>query len=232
MKKILLFDADGTLLDFQAAECCALDQLMDYCQLADKEKAIHIYHQINSALWKRIEEGTITQSRLKIQRFEEFIKAMNLNFSAEQLADVFMNALSKGTQLIDHAYETMEILSQKYDCHIVTNGITFIQKGRMSRCALAPFIKELFISEEMGVSKPDPHYFDIVKEKLQIQKDDLPIVIGDSLSSDMKGALLSNLKCIWYNPAHQKTDLKVDAVISDLRELVDVIEHIENKTIN
>ena len=226
MKKILLFDADGTLLDFHAAECCALDQLMDYCQLADKKEAIAIYHQINSALWKRIEEGTITQSRLKIQRFEEFIDAMNLNFSAEELADVFMNALSKGTQLIDYAYETLESLSQKYDCHIVTNGITYIQKNRISHSSIYPFIKELFISEEMGVSKPDPKYFDIVRQKLNPDTDDLLIVIGDSLSSDMQGALLSNLKCIWYNPKHLKTELKLDGIISDLRELEKVIEQI------
>ena len=78
----------------------------------------------------------------------------------------------------------------------------------------------------MGVSKPDPKYFEIVKEKLNPDTDDLMIVIGDSLSSDMQGALLSNLKCIWYNPKHLKTELKLDGIISDLRELEKVIEQI------
>ena len=226
MKKILLFDADGTLFDFHAAEACALDQLMESCNIIDKENAIQIYHRINSALWKRIEEGTLTQSRLKIQRFEEFIEEMKLDFSAETLAQMFMDNLSKGTQLIDYAYETMEILSQKYDCHIVTNGITYIQKNRMANSSLRPFIKELFISEEMQVSKPDPKYFDLVKEKLHVSDEDMLIVIGDSLSSDMQGALLSNLKSIWYNPNHQTTDLQLDAVISDLRELENIIAQI------
>ena len=226
MKKILLFDADGTLFDFHAAEDCALNQLMDSCHIMDKENAIQIYHRINSALWKRIEEGTMTQSRLKIQRFEEFIEAMQLNFTAETLAQMFMDNLSKGTQLIEYAYETMEILSQKYDCHIVTNGITYIQKNRMANSALRPFIKELFISEEMQVSKPDPKYFDQVKEKLNVDDEDILIVIGDSISSDMQGALNSSLKSVWYNPQHQSTDLKLDAIISDLRELEHVIDHI------
>ena len=120
----------------------------------------------------------------------------------------------------------MEILSQKYDCHIVTNGITYIQKNRMANSSLRPFIKELFISEEMQVSKPDPKYFDLVKEKLHVSDEDMLIVIGDSLSSDMQGALLSNLKSIWYNPNHQTTDLQLDAVISDLRELENIIAQI------
>ena len=226
MKKILLFDVDGTLLDFHAAETSALDQLMNYCKITDKENALNIYHRINNALWKRIEEGTITQSRLKIQRFEEFIDEMKLDFEADTLAQVFMDYLSKGTQLIDYAFETLESLSQKYDCHIVTNGITYIQKNRISHSSIYPFIKELFISEEMGVSKPDPKYFDIVRQKLNPDTDDLLIVIGDSLSSDMQGALLSNLKCIWYNPKHLKTELKLDGIISDLRELEKVIEQI------
>lgn len=227
MKKICLFDADGTLFDFHAAEAYALNQLMEYLMIEDKESALVTYHNINDALWKKVEEGTMTQARLKLQRFEEFKAALHLNAPAHELAEKFMDTLAQGTQLIDHAYETLKILSQTYDCHIITNGITKIQTKRMSRSSLRPFIKELFISEEMGVSKPDPKYFDIVKEKLKPDADDLLIVIGDSLSSDMKGAVHSHLKCIWYNPQKLAVpDFHLDAVIHDLRQLPDVIEHL------
>ncbi len=227
MKKICLFDADGTLFDFHAAEACALDQLLDDCQIKEKESALTIYHKINDALWKQVEEGTMTQTRLKLQRFEEFKAALNLSIPAETLSQNYTKYLSQGTQLIDYAYETLEILHKKYDCHIVTNGITKIQKGRMSKSSIKPFIKEVFISEEMGVSKPDPEYFNQVKEKLNPDPDDLLIVIGDSLSSDMKGAIQSHLKCIWYNPQRLTvSNIQLDAMIHDLRELPDVIEHL------
>ena len=229
MKKILLFDADGTLFDFHAAEAHALDVLMDFSGIKDKPYALSIYHRINTALWKQIEEGTMTQSRLKIQRFEEFAKEMNLTLKAETLAEVFMQTLSSGTQLIDYAYETLEKLHKNYDCHIITDGISRIQKGRMSKSELKPFIKEYFISEEMGVSKPDPKYFDIVKEKIKPDHDDMLIVIGDSLSSDIQGAINSNLKCIWYNPNHHPhPDYPIDAIIDDLRQLPEIIKKIKS----
>ena len=224
MKKILLFDADGTLFDFHAAEHDALHELMDFYHIQDKETALNTYHRINSALWKRIEEGTMTQSRLKIQRFEEFIEEMHLEAHAEEMAEVFMDKLSQGTHLIDYAYETLEKLHKNYDCHIITNGIARIQKERMSRSELRHFLKELFISEEMGVSKPDTRYFDFVKKKLKPEHDDVLIVIGDSLTSDIQGALQSNLKSIWYNPNHQKKpEWPIDAVIDDLRQLLETI---------
>ena len=125
------------------------------------------------------------------------------------------------------AYETLEILYKNYDCHIVTNGITRIQKGRMHRSELKPFIKELFISEEMGVSKPDVRYFDLVKEKLNPDPDDLLIVIGDSLSSDMKGAVDSGLKAIWYNPNHLPApSFLLDGIVDDLRKLPSIIQQL------
>ena len=226
MKKILLFDADGTLFDFDAAEHAALEKLIDYAQIKDKDTALQAYHRINSALWKQVEQQTMTQSRLKLQRFVEFKEEMKLKESAEELSDYYTARLAEGVQLIPYAYETLEILSKKYDCHIITNGITQIQKNRFARSSIQDFIKELFISEEMGVSKPDVRYFDHVKEKLNTTPDDQLIVIGDSLSSDMQGALNANLQCIWYNPKHlpQPSHMKLDAVIDDLRNLANVIE--------
>ena len=226
MRKICCFDADGTLFDFEAAEERALNMLMDYCSITKKDEAIEIYQEINHALWKRLEQGTVTMERLKLERFEKFIETMNLSFQADELAQYFMDRLSEGNQLIQNAEETLKILSNKYDCHIITNGITRIQVSRLERSCIKPYIKHLFISEQLGVSKPNPAYFDAVKKTLNTSDDDLLIVIGDSLSSDMQGAINSHLVSIWYNPSFLEvpSHMKIDAVIHDLSELPDLIE--------
>lgn len=226
MRKICLFDADGTLFDFDAAEERALDMLMEYCKITEKQNALDVYQKINHALWKKLEEGTVTMERLKLQRFEEFIEAQHLNKQASELAEYFMDRLSEGNQLIENAEKTLRNLSKKYDCHIITNGITRIQVSRLNHSVIHPYIKHLFISEQIGVSKPNPAYFDYVKKTLNISDADQLIVIGDSLTSDMQGAINSNLTSIWYNPKHHDVPhhMKLDAVIYNLIELEEIID--------
>ena len=72
-----------------------------------------------------------------------------------------------------------------------------------------------------GFQKPKKEYFDYVLKSIKETDKNKILVIGDSLSSDIKGAENADLPYIWYN--HRKTEipdaLKAEAVISDIREL-------------
>ena len=86
-----------------------------------------------------------------------------------------------------------------YHIYIITNGIGFVQKKRISKCEYLPYIKGIFISEELGAVKPEKEYFSKVLSYINAKKEEC-LIIGDSLSADIKGGNLSGIDTLWYNP--------------------------------
>ena len=69
MYKYLLFDADNTLLDFDLAEACALEETLSASPLGFTEEIHKRYHILNDIEWKKLERGETTREKLRIDRF-------------------------------------------------------------------------------------------------------------------------------------------------------------------
>ena len=79
--------------------------------------------------------------------------------------------------------------------------------------------------EEAGASKPSAAYFDYVFSRIDGITRENCLLVGDSLSSDIRGANNYGLPCCWYNPkeAARPEDLRIDYEIRDLRQLYDLV---------
>jgi 2-haloacid dehalogenase len=103
--------------------------------------------------------------------------------------------------LIDGALETCRRLAAHASLYIITNGIKFVQERRFGASPLVPYFKDVFISEEMGAEKPHKAYFDEVARRIPDFAPQETLVVGDSLSSDIRGGMLAGIDTCWYNPA-------------------------------
>ena len=110
--------------------------------------------------------------------------------------------------------------------YLITNAVEAVQRGRLGRSALAPYVEEAFISETAGAAKPSVEYFDYVFAHIDGITKEKCLVIGDSLTSDIQGANNYGLPCCWYNPKRlaRPASLCVDYEIRDLRELYDIVK--------
>ena len=220
--KVILFDADETLFDFKKAEKEAFKNTMiefniDY----DENYHFSTYKEINTAIWKELEEGLITQAKLKTERFRRLIEKLNLNFNENDFSDAYMKHLAAGSFLFDGATELIEDLSSKYILSIVTNGLTSVQEGRLKKSVIAKYFKDIVISESIGIAKPHPDIFGHAINNLGTFNKDEILMIGDNLSSDIKGGINYNIDTCWYNPnkLENKTDLKPTYEVCDYTEL-------------
>lgn len=220
--KVILFDADETLFDFKKAEKEAFKNTMiEFGVSYDESYHFNIYKEINTAIWKELEEGLITQEKLKTERFRRFIEKIEMDFNENDFATTYMKYLGEGSFLFEGAKELIEDLSDKYILSIVTNGLTTVQERRVKKSVIAKYFKDIVISEEVGISKPNPDIFEHAINNLGKFSKDEVLMIGDSLNSDIRGGINYNIDTCWYNPnnAENKTNLKPTYEMVDYKEL-------------
>ena len=224
----VLFDADNTLLDFDKDEDCALRKTMELYGVPVTKENIAKYVEINQGMWKAIERGELTKPELKRTRFKNFFAAIDFHCDADpfEVNEKYLSLLGEGGNTLEGAVELCRELKEKgFDLYIVTNGIEKTQKNRLKKSGLLPFFTEIFVSETVGHQKPKKEYFDYVLSHIKETDKEKIILVGDSLTSDIKGAMNVNLKCTWLNLKGQEIpeEYTPDYVIGDVREVREIL---------
>jgi len=232
MYKYLLFDIDGTLMDFDRDMDYAFRYMYEHSGLS-KEKPLtdslmELYETRNKYWWQRFEHGLCTKKELYNNRFTEFFEEADLpKLDPDYINEMYFGALGQTGTLFPGAEALLSKLSIKYTLYIVTNGNASSQKTRLERSGILRFIRDYFISETAGSAKPDKRYFDYVLSHIPGAEPKDCLVIGDSLSSDMLGACNAGMDSIWYNPKHVASDpdIPVTYTVESFDEILDLLQN-------
>ena len=201
--KFLLFDLDHTLLDFDIAEDIALTQLLEEEGVEDIQAYKDYYVPMNKSLWKDLEQNKITKSELINTRFAKLFAHFGIEKDGACLAERYQFFLSKQGQTFPGVEDLLKkLIKQGYELYATTNGITFIQTGRLEQSGIAPFFKEIFISEQLHTQKPDAAFYEKIGARIPNFDKNQTLMIGDSLSADIQGGNNAGINTIWYNPHH------------------------------
>ncbi len=224
----ILFDADNTLLNFDKDEHQALVRTLEDYGVPVTDENINTYVSINKSLWKKIETGEITKPELKRTRFRIFFDAIGFECDEEPLTvnNHYLSLLGEGGNTLDGAAELCkELKNEGYDLYIVTNGVAATQAKRLKKAELLPYFTEVFVSETVGYQKPRKEYFDYVLNTVKEKDTSRILLVGDSLSSDIQGAMNVGLPCCWLNLFGDIAGgkYKIDYIIDDIRRVTDIL---------
>ncbi|MBR2949406.1 MAG: YjjG family noncanonical pyrimidine nucleotidase [Lachnospiraceae bacterium] len=224
MIKVILWDIDGTLLDFLKAEHAALQTCFSVFSLGEcTDEMIARYSAINRTYWERLERGEITKAQVLVERFREFFAGEGIvTDCAEAFNKEYQQRLGDTICFCDDSYELVKGLKGRVKQYAVTNGTLTAQSKKLDRSGLGKLFEDVFISEQVGVEKPGIGFFEHVFDKIgEYQKDEV-MIVGDSLTSDMQGGNNAGIVCCWYNPygLPNKTDLRIDHEILNLQEIL------------
>lgn len=222
--KTILFDVDGTLLDFDKAQDYALNYMFEKYNIPLTTQTRKIYDDINHGLWKQFELGLIDKKTVVYTRFVKLFEVLNVDLDGRAFEDEYQYTLGQGFFVLDHAKEVLENLYQDYDLYIVTNGVSSTQYSRQKGSGIDRFFKDVFVSEDVGYQKPAKEYFDYCFKKIGQIDLEKTIIIGDSLSSDIQGGINAGIDTCWYNPKQMKQTIPSTYTITDLRELYHILK--------
>lgn len=204
--KTLLFDVDDTLLDFQKAEKVALRVLFEEKGIPLTDEIEARYKKINKGLWDAFEKGELLRNEVVNTRFSLLFKEYGEEVNGILFENNYRNYLEEGNQLMQGAFEFINQIQGEYELYIVTNGVSKTQDKRLRNAGLHSLFKDVFVSEDIGFQKPMKEYFDYVFERIPNFAPEEGLIIGDSLSADIKGGYVAGIDTCWFNPERKLND--------------------------
>ena len=228
MIKNILLDLDDTILDFHKAERIALSTTLKKIGIEPTDEILSLYSKINLKHWKLLEEGKLTRHEVLHHRFTELFDTIGVVGDCYEAQRIYEWELGTGHYFLDGAEKLLDTLYEKYDIYLASNGTDIVQTRRIESSGIGKYFKELFISQRLGYDKPNPEFFRLAFEKIPNFKKEETVIIGDSLTSDIRGGINAGIKTVWFNlrGGAAPEDIKPDYTVRRLDEIPYLLEKI------
>ncbi len=225
----ILWDVDNTLLDFSYSLNCAITKCFQKYGLYIDDSVIKRYTEINDYFWKRLELQEITRAELVTGRFAQLFREYNIkDIDVTVFHRNYEDELGSVYRYMEQSISIFCELKQKYRQYLVTNGTSVVQRKKLELSGFLSLADGIFISEELGVDKPSKEYFDICLSQIEEKDRRKILLVGDSLTSDIKGGITAGVPTCWYRPegTANTSEYRPEYEISHLQELTKVLEEI------
>lgn len=226
MYKHIFFDLDHTIWDFDRnAEETLMELFHRYnlpaLGLSSPQNFIQTYTENNHFLWAEYHMGKITKETLRSERFSKTFIQLGVEPEKvpHQFEEDYVRISPTKTNLFEGAEKVLVYLQKKYSLHIISNGFKETTLTKMHLSGLNPYFKNVVISEDVGVNKPDKAVFEYALQKAGAIKAE-SIMVGDSLEADIRGAQDFGMRAIYFNPLNREKPEDVAWQITHLEELL------------
>lgn len=223
MIKAVFIDIDNTLLDFEACAVEAMQKGFAERGVEYKSEMLEIFKSVNDRLWKKIEQGTLTFDELLKIRWKTIFAELKIELDGPEFETYFRNCLRKSAVPMKGAFDALTYLSGKYRLFAASNGPFEQQKNRLEKAGMLKFFEDVFTSEKIGVEKPNRQFFEYCFKSIGDILPSESVMLGDSLTSDMKGGNDFEMQTIWLNLKGEKMPQWINYEINSLYEIKEIL---------
>lgn len=227
MLKVLLWDVDGTLLNFLEAEKIGIRRGFARLGLGQcTNEMLADYSAINRRHWERLERGELTKAQVLEGRFLEFFTKYGIRTDCiAEFNRGYQVDLGETICFQDGAMEVLTSLAPLVKQYAVTNGTKLAQSRKLEKSGLNNILDGAFISEDVGAEKPSTAFFEAIWKTIGRYAPNEVMIIGDSLTSDMQGGNHAGILTCWYCPHSAKAPehLRIDYQIESLWQVPELV---------
>ena len=206
--RFIFLDLDDTILDFHRAERQALSQTLRHFHVDPTD--------------------AVLEPQVLVRRFQLLFDELGSRAAPQEVCQLYEEQLAQGHFFVPGAQELLEALHTRYELYLATNGTPEVQNSRIESAGIARYFQNIFISEQMGAYKPSPAFFHACFAAIPDFDAAEAMMVGDSLTSDIRGARNVGLRSCWYNPQYlpPRPDIPADYTIGALPELPPLLERL------
>ncbi|WP_025727950.1 HAD family hydrolase [Atopobacter phocae] len=224
--KVIVFDLDDTLY---AKSDPFLETVKQYTEKSyDAYQLYTDFLKYSEHYFNEYTSNVITLEQSYIKRMQKTLQTIDIHLSDSEalIFNTKYQLAQKAIGLKESFKDLLEFYSQQgIELAILTNGPTHTQIKKCECLKLEQFIprKNWFVSDQIGYKKPDPRVFEYVCQQMNTQPNQM-IMIGDTIQSDVAGAMLSGWHYIWTRPhslKHNTSNPHVVYSISTLKNRLD-----------
>lgn len=225
MYKYIFIDLDDTLLDFHKAESIAVSRALRESGVEPTPARVQRYSQVNKLHWQMLERGELTRQEVLVQRFACLFRELGLDADAEACQERYEEYLCIGHYFIDGAQELLDYLHPKYRLYLASNGTARVQDARLESSGIGHYFSDIFISQRIGADKPSLEFFHSAFARIPDFDPTRAMIIGDSLTSDIRGGNNAGIATCWFNPsgAAANAAVHIDHEIRRLSQLRQIL---------
>lgn len=228
MIEYLFLDMDDTILDFHKAEAIALGKTLGQFGLAPTAAVCARYSQINREHWQRLENRELTRDQVVVGRFAALLQEYGVEADAYAVAMTYEGNLSQGHYFMPGAEAALQRLSKKYKLYLASNGTSRVQWPRLESAGIKAYFQDIFISQDMGADKPSVEYFQRCFDRIDGFDTSRAMMVGDSLTSDIRGGKNVGMKTCWVNARKEtgREDIPADYELESIAQLEELLENL------
>lgn len=221
----IFLDLDDTIFDFKKAERIALSRTLREEGIKPTEHILNRYSEINLSQWKLLELGKLTREEVLVRRYEILFQEVGMSCDAKKISEKYEDFLGEGHYFIPGAKELLEDLSKKYHLYLASNGAVKVQMSRIKSAGIEKYLEKIFLSEQIGYEKPSPQFFEKCFAQIPNFKKEEALILGDSLTSDIRGGKNAGILTVWFHPSGKKVEEEIvpDYEIGKLEELKTIL---------
>lgn len=220
--RAVLIDVDDTLLDFDKCAAISITKAEQETGLFLPEDRFAVFKRVNRLLWDRLQAGEYDLKYLRTIRWNTMFAEMGVEGDGVDFEYHFERALEKSAEPVAGAKDLLETLSARFPVYAASNAPSGQQEERLRLAGMDRYFAGVFVSGDLGFSKPDPRYFEAVLAALPYPPENL-VMIGDSVSADILGAKPFGMKTVLFDPHSASKGDEADATVRALNEIPAVL---------
>lgn len=204
-KRAVFFDLDDTLYDHLVPFRDAAKEVLNLDGISpDMAELFHRVRHHSDLLWPKYLNGELGLEETRVRRLELAFEEFGIFLTREQASRVQEAYIGRqySIEMIEGVLpQLMRFIERGDVVGIITNGPKDHQMGKIRGLGVDKLIlsERIFISDAVGIAKPDPEIFAHVNRKTGTAPEN-SLYIGDTWHNDVVGALDAGWKVCWYNP--------------------------------